>query len=296
MNVHEFAELAAGHALGALTIYDERAFQEALAQHPEWAGILDADAATVAELAESVAEVEPPARVRAALLAQISGADRHAVEVTADVADAIPDASPLVAPPLEDPALEPLEDPAPEPFGAAAEPATVRDVVEPPTSTEAIQTAARRTWTRGLLALAASFVLLIAIGTGVAYLGDRLREPADVRALNQIEAAADSQSATVQVEGGGTATAHWSPSSGKAVLVTDGLDEAGAKQTYELWFVRGGTPVSAGVFDTDRAGDATTLLDGSMQAGDTIAVTVEPAGGSPTGQPSSDPILTIPTA
>jgi len=33
-----------------------------------------------------------------------------------------------------------------------------------------------------------------------------------------------------------------------------------------------------------------------MQAGDVIAVTVEPAGGSPNGLPSTDPIVVIPTA
>jgi anti-sigma-K factor RskA len=33
-----------------------------------------------------------------------------------------------------------------------------------------------------------------------------------------------------------------------------------------------------------------------MHEGDVIAVTVEPAGGSPTGQPTSDPIIAIPTA
>jgi anti-sigma-K factor RskA len=33
-----------------------------------------------------------------------------------------------------------------------------------------------------------------------------------------------------------------------------------------------------------------------MEPGDVIAVTVEPQGGSPTGEPSSDPIVEIPTA
>jgi anti-sigma-K factor RskA len=59
--------------------------------------------------------------------------------------------------------------------------------------------------------------------------------------------------------------------------------------------VRGDAPVSAGVFDVD-GGDATALLDGDMQAGDAIAVTVEQAGGSPTGQPTTDPVIVIPTA
>jgi anti-sigma-K factor RskA len=43
-------------------------------------------------------------------------------------------------------------------------------------------------------------------------------------------------------------------------------------------------------------GTTTALLEGAMEAGDVIAVTIEPQGGSPTGEPSSDPIVTIPTA
>ncbi|WP_243073907.1 anti-sigma factor domain-containing protein [Microbacterium sp. SS28] len=252
MNVHEFAELSAGHALGALSPDDARAFEEALAEHPEWSSIVETDAATASELADGVAEVEPPAFVRDALLARIA-----------------------------------------RPAAADDAPAEPR---EPAPSTEVIQTVARRNWTRGLLALAASFVLLIALGTTAVVIGDRLRAPASVVALEQIEAAPDAQAATAEVAGGGTATAHWSESVGKVVVVTNGVESATSEQTYELWFVREGTAVSAGQFDTDETGNATALLDGTVQAGDVIAVSVEPEGGSPTGQPTSDPIVTIPTA
>ncbi len=51
MNVQEFAELAAGYALDALSPDDAEAFEAALAEHPEWASIVEADAATVADLA-----------------------------------------------------------------------------------------------------------------------------------------------------------------------------------------------------------------------------------------------------
>ena len=64
MNVQEFAELAAGYALDALSPEDAEAFEAALAEHPEWASIVETDAATVADLATGVAEVEPPAHVR----------------------------------------------------------------------------------------------------------------------------------------------------------------------------------------------------------------------------------------
>jgi anti-sigma-K factor RskA len=274
VNVQEFAELAAGHALHALSPEDERAFQAALAEHPDWAVIVDADVATAAHLGDAVDAVAPPLALRGQLLSRISGGTGT---------------DGLVEPlPLDD---EPRR--AAEPLAVDVEP---RRAAEPPPSTEAVQTVARRNWTRGLLALAASFVLLIALGTTAVVIGDRLREPASISALNQIEDAEDSQAATAEVAGGGTATAHWSESLGKVVLVTDGVSKPESGKTYEMWFVRGDTPVAAGVFSPDRDGQATALLDEQMQPGDVIAVTVEDRGGSKTGQPTTDPIVTIPTA
>ncbi|MGO2520786.1 MAG: anti-sigma factor domain-containing protein, partial [Microbacterium sp.] len=126
-------------------------------------------------------------------------------------------------------------------------------------------------------------------------LSSQLMRPASVVALEQIESSTDAQQASVELDSGATATAHWSQEVGEAVLVTEGLTGLDDEKTYELWFVREDGPVSAGVFDTD-SGAVTALLDGDMQAGDAIAVTVERAGGSPTGQPTTEPIIVIPTA
>lgn len=277
MNVHEFAELAAGYALDALSPEDAEAFEAALVEHPEWASIVETDAATVGDLAVGVGEVEPPAHVRAAVLSAIAGSS---------AAESLPAGS----------ALDARADAEPTSSGAPTQDAEPPRNAEPPLNTEAIQTVARRTWTRGLLALAASFILLIALGTVAVTLGDRLRAPEAVAALEQIQAADDAQTVTDQVAGGGTATAYWSVSLGQAVVVTTGVESAPRGETYELWFVREGTPVSAGQFDTDRSGSATAQLDGTVEEGDVIAVTVEPDGGSPTGQPTSDPIVALPTA
>lgn len=292
MNVHEFAELAAGHALHALSPEDERAFQAALADHPEWAAIVDADLATAADLGAGVAEVAPPPALRGELLARIGGAFPTPVpspEALAESSEAPARAE--AAPAAPDPAAPDPAAPAPAvPASPAATP------VEPPPATEAIQTVARRNWTRGLLALAASFILLVALGTTAVVIGDRLRAPAEVVALNEIEASPDAQTASIDIEDGGIATAHWSESVGKAVLVTTDLPPTASDETYQLWFVRDDGAVPAGLFEPDREGSATALLDGAVQAGDVIAVTVEPEGGSPTGQPTSDPIFAIPTA
>ena len=114
-------------------------------------------------------------------------------------------------------------------------------------------------------------------------------------ALEQITGASDAAQASVTLDDGTTATAHWSASLGSAVLVTDGLAAPADGKTYEMWFVRGETPVPAGVFDADGT-TATAVLSGSMHEGDVIAVTVEEEGGSPSGLPTTDPIIAIPTA
>ena len=281
MNEQEFAELAAGNALNALSPDDDRAFAAALLEHPEWASIVAEDAATAAALARGVAQVAPPLGARGALMARIARTAQHPLR---------PDDSALRT-----------ESPAWLAAGAAeADDAEVLelDAVAPtvePTPTDVVQTVARRTWMRGVFALAASIVLLVTLGFGAALVGQQLTTPVAVTALERIDNAPDARTAGVVVDEGGQATAHWSESLGEAVLVTDGLPALSSGKTYQLWFVRGDQTIdSAGLFTTDRQGEATSLLKGSVQAGDTIAVSVEPDGGS--DQPTTTPIIAIPTA
>jgi anti-sigma-K factor RskA len=265
MNEQDFAALSAGYALNALSVDDRRAFETALSQHPEWSHHLAADADTVAALAEGVAPVAPPRALRETLLARIAetpqtDADAHPVDTGA--------------------ASEPEED------FAAAGPAPTSPVAAP---------SARSRARRGLFALAASVVLVLAIGIGTVVIGQQLTRPASVVALERIESAADAQTASVTLADGGEATAHWSLTAGEAVLVADGLPSIADGETFEAWFVRDETPVSAGTFEPSN-GETVALLHGEMEPGDVIALTVEPDGGSPTGQPTSDPILAIATA
>ena len=69
---------------------------------------------------------------------------------------------------------------------------------------------------------------------------------------------------------------------------------AGPKRSYELWLIpaEGGDPVSLAVLD---ALDASFALDerhrGRVRPGASLAVSTEPAGGSPTGKPTGPVIL-----
>jgi anti-sigma-K factor RskA len=255
MNENTFAELAAGYALNALSPSDRQAFETALAEHPDWETHVRTEADTVLLLSDSIAPVAPPAAVRDALLARIK------------VTPQTPDAS------------------APDEDFAAAGPAPVV-----PAAASAKKGNLRRRW----FTLAASLVAVLALGFGAVTIGQQLTRPAAVIALEQIESASDAQSATVELTDGGEATAHWSSSLGEVVFVSDGLPALAGDQTFELWFVRDEGPISAGTFAADD-GTATALLAGEYEPGDVIAVTVEPSGGSPSGEPTSDPILAIAT-
>ncbi|CAI9387409.1 anti-sigma factor [Microbacterium sp. T2.11-28] len=320
MNIQDFADLSAGRALGALSPDDEAAFQEALREHPEWQGIVDADLETAATLGESVAPVAPPLAMRSQLLrliradaespvaASAPADDRAADDSAADDTVALPRAAvladdtvalPRAAAPADDTvalpraavAADEADAPAtpPIPEKAAPEEAALRAAAPP---TEIVQAIQRRTWTRGMFALVASIALLVGIGWGVGAVTDALRTPPAVATLAQIEAAPDAQEATSELSGGGEATLHWSPSLGEAVIVASGLPEIEADRTFEMWFLRDGTPVSAGTFDS-ADGEATALLAGEIQTGDGVAVTVEQEGGSPDGAPTTDPIVAI---
>jgi len=264
MNENEFAELAAGHALHALSDADERRYADALAVHPEWAPTVQEDAETAAAMGDAVVPVMPPAGLRDALLAQIAVTPQS---------DAATDSAPRRST-QPWPRQSPEAEIAPQEHESATRP---------------------QRWSRRVFALAASVVLIVGLGITAAVVIPQLAQPASVVALEKIESAADAQQATVELDSGAEATAHWSASVGSAVLVTDGLEALDEDRTYQLWLVRGEQALPAGLFDTD-AGAATALLDGAMHEGDVIAVTIEQAGGSPTGAPTTDPIIAIPTA
>lgn len=263
MNENDFAELAAGAALHSLSAEDEQRFRDALAAHPEWQTVANAHAAAAGCLAETAALVDPPASIRSALLAQIAVTPQIAETQTSESARSVADQATEGTMP-DQPASD-----VPQPRG--------------------------RRWVRATFALAACLAVLVGVGIGAVALNAQLNRPASIVALQEIEAAGDAEQSTVALDDGGKVTAHWSVAVGKAVLVTDGIPTPADGETYELWFVRADVPVSAGVFDVE-GGDATALLRGDLQAGDAIAMTVEPAGGSPTGQPTTDPLVVIPTA
>ena len=80
------------------------------------------------------------------------------------------------------------------------------------------------------------------------------------------------------------------PERGKAVFYAFDLPALTPDKTYQLWWIEGGKPVSAGVFQVDERGTGSVRVERAPTgATDAWAVTVEPAGGVP--QPTGEMVL-----
>lgn len=75
---------------------------------------------------------------------------------------------------------------------------------------------------------------------------------------------------------------------GRAALVLSDLGPAPAGMTYQAWIIEDGYPISAGIFPGEDGLDV-VLVDGDVADGETVAVTVEQAGGAET--PSLPPVV-----
>ncbi|MHB8647059.1 MAG: anti-sigma factor [Thermomicrobiales bacterium] len=71
-----------------------------------------------------------------------------------------------------------------------------------------------------------------------------------------------------------------------AVLTISGLPPLAAGKVYEVWFIAGTTPTSAGLFSPNADGSWSGLVRGDVPNAQTLAISVEPIGGSiaPTGE------------
>lgn len=122
----------------------------------------------------------------------------------------------------------------------------------------------------------------VAAGGGAAgYLSqlDQRRAAAEARAgaaaVAGVLSAPDLRLGSLPAGDGGRLNVAFSPSRDSAVVLLAGVPAPGPGRTYQLWLVRGGTATSAGPLAPGEA--VATGLRGRRS----LAVTVEPAGGSP---------------
>lgn len=107
--------------------------------------------------------------------------------------------------------------------------------------------------------------------------------------LSQIVAAGDAQVRTTTVPGGGTMTVAVSHRLDDGVVLMNDLPVPPAGKVYQLWLMQGSRPSSLAVMAADQR-SGTVVVD-SLGAADTIGVTVEPTGGSPT--PTQPPLAGV---
>ncbi|MCA5922790.1 MULTISPECIES: anti-sigma factor [Curtobacterium] len=276
------ALLTGSHALDALSDDERALLEDALLASPELQAEDDSLRETALQLAYAVAPVEPPASLRASLLAQIA---------------TTPQAAPLPAATVDETTTAQEARPAPA--------AQVTSIADGPTAGGRATSAAHRRWFQRpavMLTTAAAAAALFFGGLGV----DSVLNPSDGQGggttqassgLDRIYAASDFQRTTTKVEGGGSATVVWSEDLGKSAVILDGVEQAPKGKTYELWYIgseeQGGAIEPAGLVQGAADGVHSAVLEGSMSEGATIGMTVEPEGGS--DQPTTTPIMAVPT-
>lgn len=263
MDCSEVEELAGAIALRALPAEEARAVEEHLATCEHDHSDLLALGRIVSLLPFAVEEVEPPAGLRGRLLAAALAEEPGG---TAGIVAGDPPPR-LSAVPPEGARVEP------------GEPVPLR----PPA------TRGRRAWQQpGIWAVAAALLIAVGLGAWNASLQQRLndRDSANARQARALATLASAARVVPLSGNGGMRAAFVAAPDGTGSLVLTSAHPAPPGKVYQAWFIRAGQPVSAGVFND--AGVAVVPLQGSAAGAQTVAVTIEPPGGSL--QPTSQPI------
>ena len=263
MTHDELRKLSGGYALGILDEADRRAFEAHLSTCASCAAEVRDFTSIASALALDVPQIDPPASLRERVL--------RAATV---------------------PASQP----------AAVEPFTARRTIPE----------ARRPRRESMLTLLSAAAVVIAFALGayavslqrrIALLEGQVRAAADRAAqsqqqLVQLKAAADQSTQVRRILAAGdlrrldlagtkaapaaAGRAFWSPAEGLVVAFAN-LPATDAGRVYQLWVIPpGGSPIDAGLLELQSDGRALALAKaGTSQRVGTVAITLEPAGGSP---------------
>jgi anti-sigma-K factor RskA len=264
MTDHDDSRLDSGaFSLDALSVEEARSFQRAAATNPDLQRESDELVETAAILGMAIDPVDPPAQLKANLMALIMQTPQ--LPANPDVQESTLDS------------------------GAATE--SVRP-------SAAIRKAHSRWFVRPavyLISAAAAVALFVGGGfAGAVVTGTSTAVDTQARGVAQISAAPDATMARTAAAGGGSATLMWSKSLGQSAVLVSGLPALTSGSVYEAWYINGTTVVSAGVLESHDSTMSWCVLKGVMKDGATIGVTVEPTGGS--AQPTTDPIIAMATA
>jgi anti-sigma-K factor RskA len=182
-----------------------------------------------------------------------------------------------------------------------AQPVAAQPVPAQPVAAQPVAVTRRR---RAAVRVAAAFALaaVLVLGVVVSIQADRLAEARretqaaqGALALSSITGQADMQTRTSAVASGGTATVLSSARAGRGVVLLAGVTTLATDKTYELWLIdAAGKPRPVTTFATDNT--TATVDFAGFRTGDSVGLSVEPAGGSPTGAPTTTPVLAVKVA
>lgn len=259
-------ELAELYALDAVTDSERALIDDYIKDAPERPEFLERVRQARETLAISfTAEEEPPARLFHDLMERIAHEPRaQAVEAQEVDAEQGPGA-PVVA-------------------DKPAAPAAVVDLDGARTKrAERRRLGGARGWLIG--AAAAAVIAVAGVGIGGYMAGQN--DP-----VAQVLQAQDVQKKTADVPGGGTATISASSAKDSFVVLMDGVAPAPSGKVYQLWTLPkdGSAPVPQGTMDAETLSKPAVVK--GLSAASSVAITVEPTGGSQA--PTSDPVLVVP--
>ena len=139
---------------------------------------------------------------------------------------------------------------------------------------------------RRVLALAAAFVLVVAVAVGVVVSRDDSGSQTDLAAMiNKAQFSRDARRIHLESSSGDARAEAVMLPNGTGFLVSADLPKLGSDRTYQLWAIDGSTVVSLGVLGPDLGPSAFKFV-GSPK---TLAITDEVAGG--VAQPQSKPLV-----
>jgi anti-sigma-K factor RskA len=155
--------------------------------------------------------------------------------------------------------------------------------------------AARQPWSRPLVVAMSAVLLVAAVVFGSMALNAQNRlSQAQARdhMLAAVLTAPGAKMMTAQVTGGGTATIVMSDTVHALAFSSAGLPGLPAGKAYELWLMGPPGARSAAMLPRPTHGMTSPVIATGLRAGDTIELTVEPAGGAPS--PTTTPLLLMP--
>jgi anti-sigma-K factor RskA len=147
-------------------------------------------------------------------------------------------------------------------------------------------------WLSGVVATA-SIVVAVLFGFAQAHTRDELNQvKAENQAISLLLSAPEAKLLTHTVTNGGVATVVLAADRHELAVVTTGLPALPSGKVYQLWLIGKPKIVSAGLLPAAKNGQTPAVLATGVVKGDTLGLTVEPAGGS--AQPTTTPILALP--